>query len=135
MTASVTALHVDTARLEILRVDESTRAHQADVTVTLQRGPESHLGDASGPPAAAHRPLLVAQATLRAVTEAGMRSFSAIEASVARSAGHEVALVAIDDPLLPNPLIGTSVIVDGAVQLGFARATLDAINRRIETDL
>jgi hypothetical protein len=135
MTASVTSLRADTARLSISRVDESTSDHRADVSVTLHWDGADHTGDASGSPAAAHRPLLVAEATLRAISEAGIRDFTAIEAHATKAAGSEVALVAVEDPLLTQPLIGTAVIPAGNVQLGFARAALDAVNRRIASEL
>jgi hypothetical protein len=135
MTASVTSLRAETARLSIDRVDESTSDHRADVTVTLHWDGTDHTGDASGSPAAAHRPLLVAEATLRAIAGAGIREFTAIEAHVTQAAGSEVALVAVDDPLLTQPLIGTAVIASGNYQLGFAKAALDAVNRRIATEL
>lgn len=135
MTASVTSLRADTARLAIDRVDESTTDHRADVTVTLQWDGADHIGEASGSPAAANRPLLVAEATLRAIAGAGVREFAAIEAQVTKAAGSEVALVAVEDPLLTHPLIGTAVIPAGNYQLGFAKAALDAVNRRIATDL
>jgi hypothetical protein len=75
---------------------------------------------------------LVAHATLAALQEAGLREFYAIEANVTDTAATQVALVAVEDPELDQPLIGTAVMPDDNTQLGFARATLDAVNRRIE---
>jgi hypothetical protein len=135
MTASVTSLRADTARLSIRCVDESTNDHRADVSVSLHWDGAEHTGDASGSPAAANRPLLVAEATLRAIAGAGIRQFTAIEATITKAAGSEVALVAVEDPLLTQPLIGTAVIPAGNFQLGFARAALDAVNRRLAADL
>ena len=135
MTASVTSLRADTARLSIDRVDESTSDHRADVSVTLHWDGAAHTGETSGSPASANRPLLVAEATLRAISDAGVRDFTAIEAHVTKVAGSEVALVAIEDPLLTQPLIGTAVIPAGNHQLAFAMAALDAVNRRIGTEL
>jgi hypothetical protein len=135
MTASVTSLRAETARLAITRVDESTNDHRADVSVTLHWNGSDHTGDATGSPASANRPLLVAAATLRAIAGTGVRDFTAIEASVTRAAGSDVAMVAIDDPLADQPLIGTALIPADNVQLGFARATLDAVNRTISIEL
>jgi len=135
MTASVTSLRADTARLAIERVDESTSDHRADVSVTLQWDGAEHTGEASGSPSAPNRPLLVAEATLRAIAGGGIREFTAIEATVTKAADADVALVAVEDPLLTQPLIGTSVIPAGNVQLGFAKAALDAVNRRIASEL
>ncbi len=64
---------------------------------------------------------------------AGLREFYAIEATVTEPAGTQVALVAVEDPELEDPLIGTAVMPDDNRQLGFARATLDAVNRRIDS--
>ena len=73
----------------------------------------------------------MAEASLRAIAGAGIREFTAIEASVTSAAGSEVAIVAVEDPLLEQPLIGTAVIPAGNIQLGFARAALDAVNHRL----
>jgi hypothetical protein len=133
MTASVTSLRVETPRTTIERVDESTTPDRSEVSVTLHWDGGSHTGVASGPPTASFRPLLVAHATLAALQRAGLREFSAIEATVTEPAGTQVALVAVEDPELEDPLIGTAVMPDDNRQLGFARATLDAVNRRIES--
>ena len=133
MTASVTSLRADTVRTAIDRVDESTNNEGATVTVVLHWEGSDHAGEAAGSPSAALRPLLVARATLRALSNVGTRDFEAIEASTTETAGVLIALVAVADPSLTNPLIGTAVMPDDNAQLGFARATLDAINRRIET--
>ena len=132
MTASVTSLRVETPRTNIDRVDESTSPDRAEVSVTLHWDGSDHTGQASGPPTASFRALLVAHATLAALQQAGLREFYAIEAKVTETADTEVALVAIEDPTLDQPLIGTAVMPDDNFQLGFARATLDAVNRRIE---
>jgi hypothetical protein len=132
MTASVTSLRVETPRTHIDRVDESTSNDRAEVSVTLHWDGADHTGVASGPPTASFRPLLVAHATLAALQEAGLREFYAIEANVTDTAATQVALVAVEDPELDQPLIGTAVMPDDNTQLGFARATLDAVNRRIE---
>ncbi len=135
MTASVTSLRADTAQLSIGRVDESTIDNRADLSVTLHWDGTDHTGDASGSPAVDQRPLLVLQATMRAITDIGIREFTAIEATTTTTAGADVALVSVDDPLLTQPLIGTSIITTGNIQLAFVKAALDAVNRRIEMDL
>ena len=134
MTASVTSLRVETPRTSIDSVHESTDSDHAEVHVSLHWDGRNHTGQSSGPPMAAGRPMLIAQATLAALQEAGMREFHAIDASITHTAGIQVALVAVRDALLTQPLIGTAVMPDDNMQLGFARATLDAVNRRIESD-
>jgi len=133
MTASITALRTDTGRTAIDRVDESTSHDGAAVTVVLHWDGADHIGEVVGPPSAALRPLMVARATLQALWSAGGREFEAIEASTTVTAGVVVAVVAVADPLLTTPIIGTAVMPDDNAQLGFARATLDAINRRIDS--
>lgn len=135
MTASVTSIRTESARTAIDRVDESTSINRAEVAVTLHWDGEDHIGEASGTPGAEQRPLLVAQATLHALMAAGLREFVAIEASVTEAADAQIALVAVKDALLTQPLVGTAVIPEGNVQLGFARATLDAVNRRVDSDI
>ena len=132
MTASVTTLRTDMARSAIDRVDESTNSDAAAVTVVLHWDGADHVGEASGPPASARRPMLIAEATLEALESAGSRGFEAVEASTTQTAGVLVAVVAVADPQITTPLIGTAVMPDDNAQLGFARATLDAVNRRAE---
>jgi len=132
MTASVTTLRVETPRTNIDRVEETTSSDRAEVSVTLHWDGADHTGVASGPPTSGFRALLVAHATLAALQEAGLREFYAVEANTTETAGTRVALVAVEDPRLDQPLIGTAVMPDDNVQLGFARATLDAINRRLD---
>lgn len=134
MTASVTTLRVETPRTSIDSVHESTDSDRAEVLVSLHWDGHDHTGEATGPPMSTARPMLIAQATLAALQQAGLREFHAIDASVTDTAGTRVALVAVQDALLPQPLIGTAVMPDDNVQLGFARATLDAVNRRLDTD-
>lgn len=132
MTASITSLRTETPRTSIAQVDESTSDARAVVTVTLHWDGADHVGEVSGAPAAAIRPLLVVQATLRALEEAGMRHFDAVEATVTRAADVAVAIVGVTDPMLDQPLIGTAVMPDDVAQVAFARAALDAVNRRAD---
>lgn len=135
MTASVTTLRADTARAAISQIDETTSHHKADVSVALHLNGSDHRGDSSGPPDSVIRPLLLAEATLHALAAAGYRDFTALEASLTAAAEAPIALVAVDDPLLTQPLVGTAVVTAGNTQLAFAKATLDAVNRRIDADL
>jgi len=79
--------------------------------------------------------MLIAEATLDALESAGSRGFEAVEASTTTTAGVLVAVVAVTDPQVSTPLIGTAVMPDDNSQLGFARAALDAVNRRAELPL
>ena len=134
MTASVTNLRTENARLSLLRVDESTDERRAEVRVTLYLDGEEHLGSSAGTPADATRPALVAAATLDAVAFLE-DEFRLIDTATSRAGGADVALVVVTDPEGDRPLIGTAVLDDDNRQVAFAKAALDAVNRRITQSL
>jgi hypothetical protein len=131
MTASITTLRTDTARVTLLRVDESTEEHRAQVHVFLQWDGEPHVGDSAGDPGAGARPRLVAAATLRAIEAFDDAAFRLVDASTTRSGGSDIALVVVTETDGGRPLVGTAVVDDDNRQVAFAKATLDAVNRRI----
>jgi hypothetical protein len=131
MSASITALRTETARIGVVRVDEVTHDAQADVSVLVSWDGREHVGEAQGSPSAAARPLLVAAATLRAlvsVTDHAL-AFRAVDAGVVASGDLEIAMVVVDES--GEPRTGSAVIVSGNLQIAIARATMDAINRRL----
>lgn len=130
MTATVTNLRVETARLALLRVDESTEERRATVTVTLAFEGEEHVGTAFGAPADSLRAGLVASATLDAIGFIE-DAFELIDTAATFAGGVDVAMVVVSDPEGRRPLIGTAAMDDDNRQLAYAKATLDAINRRI----
>jgi len=130
MTASVTPLRTDTSRVSLLRVDESTEEHRAEVQVILQWEGEQHVGESGGDPGAGSRPRLVAAATLRAIESMDDFEYRLVDASTTRSGGSDIALVVVAEPDIERPLVGTAVVDDDNRQVAFARATLDAVNRR-----
>ena len=132
MTASVTSIRTESPRTAIERVDESTTADGAAVTVVIHWDGSDHVGEAVGSAASGQRAVLVARATLMALADAGSKEFDVVEATTTNAGGATVALVAVVDPDLTMPLIGTAVMPDDNAQLGFAKATLDAVNRRAE---
>jgi hypothetical protein len=131
MTASVTTLRTDTARISLLRIDEKTEEHRAEVQVVLHWEGDEHMGESAGDPAAGLRPRLVAAATLRAVESLDDFEFRLVDASTTRSGGSDIALVVVAETDSPRPLVGTAVVDDDNRQVAFAKATLDAVNRRI----
>ncbi len=135
MTASVTPLRLETARVALVRVDETTDEHRAEVRVFLQFDGEDHVGVAAGDPAAATRAHLVATATLRAIASVDEDEYRLVDASSARSGGSDIALVVVEDPTGERPLVGTAVVDDDNRQVGFAKAALDAVNRRLSRNL
>ncbi len=134
MTASVTSLRIETARLALLRVEESTDERRAEVRVTLAWEGKEHVGTAAGPPADSERPALVAAATLDALSFVD-DEFHLIDTTTSFAGGMDVALVLVLDPDQDRPLVGTAVLDDDNRQVAFAKAALDAVNRRISQSL
>jgi hypothetical protein len=134
MTASVTPLRLMTARVALLRVDETTDERRAEVRVFLQWEGEDHVGVTVGGPATSARAALVAEATLRAVASIDDEEYRLVDASATRSGGADIALVVVDDPEGDRPLVGTAVIDDDNRQVAYAKAALDAVNRRLARD-
>ena len=130
MTATVTNLRIETARLALLRVDESTDERRTQVTVTLAFDGDEHEGTASGSPADSVRADLVAAATLDAIGFVD-GAYELIDTAAAFAGGIDVALVVVTDPEGNRPLIGTAALDDDNRQVAYAKATLDAVNRRI----
>lgn len=133
MTASVTTLRVETARLTLLRVDESTDERRAEVRVTLAWEGKEHTGTAAGAPADSERPTLVAAATLDALAFID-DEFRLIDTAGSWAGGFEVAMVVVHDTEDERPLVGTAVLDDDNRQVAYAKATLDAVNRRLGHD-
>jgi hypothetical protein len=131
MTASITTLRTDTARISLLRIDETTEVHRAEVQVVLQWEGEEHVGESAGDPGAGSRPRLVAAATLRAIESLDDVELRLIDATTTRSGGSDIALVTVSEPDNSRPLVGTAVVDGDNRQVAFAKATLDAVNRRI----
>lgn len=134
MTASVTNLRLETARLALVRVEESTDERRTEVRVTLAWGGDEHVGTAAGVPSASQRSNLVAAATLDAIAfiDDGYRL---LDTATSRAAGLDVAMVMVHDPENARPLVGTAVLDDDNRQVAFAKAALDAVNRRISPAL
>ena len=131
MTASVTPLRLETARVALIRVDETTDERRAEVRVFLQWEAEDHVGIVAGDPAASARGHLVATATLRAVASLDDEDYHLMDASTTRSGGADIAIVVVEDPDGERPLVGTAVIDDDNRQVAYAKAALDAVNRRL----
>ena len=131
MTASVTPLRLETARVALIRVDETTEEQRAEVRVFLHFDGEDHVGVVSGEPASGGRAHLVATATLRAVESIDDEIYRLVDASSTRSGGADIALVVVEDPEGERPLVGTAVIDADNRQVAYAKAALDAVNRRL----
>lgn len=135
MTASITPLRLETARVALVRVDETTDERRAEVRVFLQWEGEEHVGVVAGDPASAGRSNLVASATLRAVASLDDQDYRLVDTSTTRSGGSDIALVVVEDPDGDRPMVGTAVIDEDNRQVAFAKASLDAVNRRLARHL
>jgi len=130
MTASVTTLKVQATRVGLLRVDESTDDLRAEVHVTLSRNGDDVVGHATGVPADSERAGLVAAATLDAISTPDQH-FVLLDTLVTHCGGTAIAMVVVTNPDEDRPLVGTAVIDDENRQVAFAKATLDALNRKL----
>jgi len=135
MTASVTPLRLETARVSLVRVDETTDVLRAEVRVFLQWEGEEYVGSITGDPASSVRSGLVAGAALRAIASLDETEYDLIDTTTTTAGGTTVAIVVVDDPEGIRPLIGTAVIDADNRQVAFAKAALDAVNRRISAAL
>jgi hypothetical protein len=131
MTASVTSLRVETARVALIRVVEMTDERHTEVRVTLRWEGHEHVGSSTGLPADSERPSLVAAATLDAIS-ALADEYTLIDATPAWAGGLDVAMVVVDYPESEHPLVGTAVLDAGNRQVAYAKATLDAVNRSLQ---
>lgn len=130
MTGSVTALHLGTTRPALLRVDETTDEAGCTVTVTLAFEGNLHVGTASGDASASVRAALVATAALDSVSPAS-RTYTVTATNVTEVGPRSVAIVLVDSPNEQHPLVGSALIRTENHQIAFARAALDAVNRRL----
>ena len=138
-TAHVTtirpATNLSPARAAIVRVDEATGVDRTDVIVTLAQDGTDFRGESSGLPGGAQRLGLVATATLEAVHEMtkGKTGYRLVDFATTRAGGADIALAVVLDPDdVDHPLVGTAVIERDNRHVAAARATLDAINRRLD---
>jgi hypothetical protein len=134
MTASVTNLRVETARVALIRVVEMTDERHAEVRVTLHWEGKEHVGTSTGIPADSERPALVAAATLDALTVIDDQ-FRLVDATPAWAGGLDVAMVVVEDPETERVLVGTALFDNDNRQVAYAKAALDAVNRSLGQSL
>jgi hypothetical protein len=106
---------------------------ESEATVAVGAGGHMFEGQVVGPAGATHRPRLVAQATLAAVSDL-LGQAAEIESAHLVAAGSR--LVAVTVLTVQTPRIGEQVMSGSAVVRGdeadaVARSVLDALNRRI----
>ncbi len=114
-------------------LDVRTAGGEAEITVVLAVGDEEFSGSATGPGLPVHRPRIVAQAAVAAVSE-----LLGLPAQVESAQLLEIGLrdVAVTVLSLSVPRLGEQVLVGSALVRGdetdaVARAVLAALNRRL----
>lgn len=105
----------------------------ASVSVALTIGGMVLTGEAGGPSAAVHRPRLVAEATLGALTEllgipAQIESSQIVDAGAREVA---VTVLTLEIPRLGEQVLCGSALVRGDEEDAVARSVLAAVNRRL----
>jgi len=126
-------IDVSSPRPALTSITVHTHEGETQITVTLAIGGGIYTGLGTGPGAPAHRPRIVAQATLAALTE-----LLGLPASVESSQIVEIGLreVAITVLTLAIPRLGEQVLCGSAMVRGdaedaVARSVLAAVNRRL----
>lgn len=125
---------VDHPRPALTSITVSTSEGESHVTVELIVDRTIFSGKASGPGALAHRPRIVASATLAALSDLLGMPAEVESAQLAEAGMREVALtvLVIHVPRFGDQTLCGSAIVRGDAEDAVARSVLAALNRRLE---
>ena len=126
-------LEPEASRPAIVAIAVRTSGADAEATVTLSFSGDTFQGSATGPAAAQHRPRLVAQATLGALSALLGVPAEVDSATLVDAGGSDVALVVltVTMPRLGAQSVSGSAVLRGDEADAVARAVLDALNRRL----
>jgi hypothetical protein len=110
-----------------------TAEGETEVTVVLTVGGEDYVGVATGPGLAVHRPRVVAQATVAAVSDllglaVQVESSQVLEVGLRHVA---VTVLSLAVPRLGDQVLCGSVVVRGDESDAVARSVLASLNRRL----
>jgi hypothetical protein len=106
---------------------------ESEATVAVGAGGHMFEGQVVGPAGSTHRPRLVAQATLAAVTDL-LGQAAEIESAQLIAAGARnvaVTVLTVQTPRIGEQVMSGSAVVRGDEADAVARSVLDALNRRI----
>jgi hypothetical protein len=106
---------------------------ESEATVAVGAGGHMFEGQVVGPAGATHRPRLVAQATLAAVSDL-LGQAAEIESAHLVAAGSRsvaVTVLTVQTPRIGEQVMSGSAVVRGDEADAVARSVLDALNRRI----
>jgi hypothetical protein len=120
-------------RPSLTSITVHSRDGEVEITVALTIDGSVYTGSATGPGSPAHRPRIVAQASLRAVDELLGLPSHVESAQIVAAGDREVALAVLSlaIPRLGEQVLCGSAIVRGDSEDAVARAVLAAINRRL----
>jgi hypothetical protein len=106
---------------------------ETEATVSVGAGGMSFEGREVGPAGPGHRPRLVAQATVNAVSDLLGQNCEVESATLLHTGSRTVAVtvVAVQTPRLGEQVLSGSAVVRGDEADAMARSVLDALNRRI----
>jgi hypothetical protein len=106
---------------------------ESEATVVIGAGGHSFEGRVVGPAGATHRPRLVAQATLAAISDLLGQTAEVDSAQLVNAAGRQVAVtvLTLQTPRLGEQVMSGSAMIRGDEADAVARSVLDALNRRI----
>ena len=132
-TSSAAASEEAGPRPSISAIMVRTSGDEAEATVTLVTNGELFEGQVVGPSNISHRPRLIAQATLRAVTELLGQQADIESVMIVPSAMKSIVLtvVSVLTPRIGEQSLTGSALVRGDEADAVARSVLDALNRRI----
>lgn len=121
-------------RLKLVEIGYVAGSHKITVTATVVMGNEQFKGTASGPNTTRNRLSMVARATLAAVEKCYgvIARLNVDEVHKVELSGQEIVIVSVSHYLnfREEALLGTALVRDDALE-ATAKATLDAINRRL----
>lgn len=124
------------SRFQFDRISCSTGSAEIDVAISLRLDDEMFTAAAAGPNTRQYRLRLVAEATLRAVEQylGGINRFVAVDVQKVWIAGQEIIVVLTSLCLGSAEEILAGTAPNRGDEIGSTvRATLDAINRRLNT--
>ena len=121
-------------RLKIVSIDQRASGVRARVTVGMEVDEEIYVGEASGPGSQTTRGRLVAEAVLDAIMQMLPDTFGfALEDVAILKMGREevaVSCISLISPIGEQTFAGSATVRTNAND-SIARATLDALNRRL----
>lgn len=133
--AAVATTAVDDDRITVAGVGTTRNGLRCTAQVSLRRGDTVEIGEAEGTVASGNGNILVARATLAALTQLDPRAERLdVEAAAVQSLGNRAfatASMVLLNPPYEEVLLGSAPVRAAGAEDAVARAVLDATNRRL----